>query len=94
MSPDPIAELIYEQVLEHTVDLPDDLPVGAERAAEAIRARYFVVNPSVEPCGANLVVEWDHGLEAVVRWCSRREGPCPFPGATPAGGSRPCAATR
>lgn len=46
-----------------------------------------VVPAQVEPCGALRVLELDHGDEALVRWCSRVDGPCLFPGAPEAKGS-------
>lgn len=44
---------------------------------------------SGEACGAYAVTEWDHGSPSVLRWCERRSGPCPFPGAATES-ARPC----
>jgi len=34
-----------------------------------------------EPCGAIRIVRWFEGMAQVEAWCSRTEGPCPYPGA-------------
>lgn len=34
-----------------------------------------------QPCGAIRVVKWFEGMAQVEAWCSRTEGPCPYPGA-------------
>lgn len=34
-----------------------------------------------QPCGAIRVVKWFEGMSQVEAWCSRTEGPCPYPGA-------------
>lgn len=33
-------------------------------------------------CGAEAVLEWFEGHPRQIRWCGRRQGPCPFEGAT------------
>ena len=48
-----------------------------------------------EVCGAWVTVELMMGSPSVQRWCGRRDGPCPFPGAAPSNpdeGQRRCGA--
>lgn len=33
-----------------------------------------------DPCGSQRVLRWVEGHQAEVVWCSRRSGPCPYPG--------------
>lgn len=39
-------------------------------------------------CGAEAVLEWFEGHPRQIRWCGRRQGPCPFGGATTLAGYR------
>ena len=37
--------------------------------------------PAPGPCGSWRVLEFVEGYEYQKRWCSRTDGPCPYPGA-------------
>lgn len=46
---------------------------------------------SSSPCGSMRVTRWFEGTPAEATWCSRRSGPCPFPGTAAMNSDRRCA---